>query len=91
MNHVRHHVIFSGRVQGVGFRYTSDQVALRFEVTGWVKNLPNGTVQMIIEGATGELESYVNAVAAENHGRVTGRQTELKPATGEFLGFEIRH
>ncbi len=91
MSHVRYQVIFSGRVQGVGFRYTSDQVARRFEVTGWVKNLPNGTVQMVIEGAVDELASYLDTVAAETHGRVIDCQTELKPATGEFSKFEIRH
>ena len=91
MNHVRHEVIFSGRVQGVGFRYTSKQVAGRFDVTGWVKNLANDTVQMVVEGSANELDAYLDAVGAETHGRVTDRQTERKSATGEFSGFEIRH
>ena len=91
MKVVRFEIVFSGRVQGVGFRYTSGQVARRFEVTGWVKNLPNGTVQMVIEGSVDELESYADAVAAETHGRVTDRRTERKQATGEFSRFEIRH
>ena len=84
-------VIFSGRVQGVGFRYTSKQVARRFDVTGWVKNLPDGTVQMVVEGLPDELESYVDAVSTETHGRVTEREIQRKSATGEFSGFEIRH
>ena len=88
---VRFLVIFSGRVQGVGFRYTSKQVARRFDVTGWVKNLPDGTVQMVAEGLPGELGSYVDAVGAETHGRVTEREIQRKSATGEFSGFEIRH
>ena len=48
MDRVRFLVIFSGRVQGVGFRYTSNQIAWRFDVTGWVKNLPDGSVQMVV-------------------------------------------
>lgn len=90
MGLVRFLVIFSGRVQGVGFRYTSKQVARRFDVTGWVKNLPDGTVQMVVEGLPDELESYVDAVSTETHGRVTEREIQRKSATGEFSGFEIR-
>ena len=91
MNRVRYQVIFSGRVQGVGFRYTSKQVAGRFDVTGWVKNLPDRTVQMVVEGSPRELDSYLNAVGAETYGRVTDRKTQRKTATGEFSGFEICH
>jgi acylphosphatase len=91
MNHIRYEVFFKGRVQGVGFRYTSAQVARRFKVTGWVKNLPDSSVQMVVEADAGELDSYVDAVVAETHGRVTDQQTHRKRATGEFSGFEIRH
>lgn len=91
MKNVRWDVLFLGRVQGVGFRYTSKQVAGRFDVTGWVKNLSDGTVQMVVEGLPDEMESYLDAVGAETHGRVTDRKIQRKPATGEFSGFEIRH
>lgn len=91
MTPVRFSVIFSGRVQGVGFRYTSKQVARRFDVSGWVKNLTDGTVEMAVEGMADQLEAYVEAVAAETHGRVTDRKITRKSATGEFQGFEIRH
>ncbi|MDA8562954.1 acylphosphatase [Mariniblastus sp.] len=91
MDRVRFLVIFSGRVQGVGFRYTSNQIAWRFDVTGWVKNLPDGDVQMVVEGTPDELESYLNAVSSETHGRVMKRTIQRKSATGEFSGFEIRH
>ena len=91
MNRIRYEVMFSGRVQGVGFRFTSYQVAKRFDVTGWVKNQPDRTVQMVVEGSVAELNSYLEAVVAETHGRVTDRQTTRKTATGEFSEFEIRH
>ena len=48
----RREVYFSGRVQGVGFRYTVRMVASRFAVTGFVKNLPDGRVQLVAEGLT---------------------------------------
>ena len=50
----RLHVYYSGHVQGVGFRYSAKQLSLEFDVTGWVKNLPDGRVEMVIEGERGE-------------------------------------
>ncbi|MBE0534739.1 MAG: acylphosphatase [Phycisphaerae bacterium] len=44
------HVIFSGRVQGVGFRYTCHRIATRYELKGFVKNLPDGSVEMVVQG-----------------------------------------
>ena len=44
------HVIFSGRVQGVGFRYTCHRIAMRYELTGFVKNLPGNSVELLIQG-----------------------------------------
>ncbi len=44
------HVIFSGRVQGVGFRYTCHRIAMRYELTGFTKNLPDGSVELLIQG-----------------------------------------
>jgi len=87
----RWHIYFSGRVQGVGFRYTSRQVAQRYEVSGWVKNLPNGTVEMIVEGTADQLKMYVADVTDSTHGHVTDKQTTKSDATGEFSGMEIRH
>lgn len=44
------HVFFEGRVQGVGFRFTTKQLAKEFDVSGWVKNLPDGRVEMKVQG-----------------------------------------
>jgi len=43
------HIVFSGRVQGVGFRFTCHQIARRYELTGFVKNLPDGSVELLIQ------------------------------------------
>jgi acylphosphatase len=51
-------IFYSGCVQGVGFRYTAKTVATGFEVTGIVRNLPDGRVELIAEGARGELEAF---------------------------------
>ena len=55
-------IFYSGRVQGVGFRYTAKTVAAGFEVTGTVRNLPDGRVELIAEGARAELEAFRAAI-----------------------------
>ena len=55
-------VIFSGRVQGVGFRYTTRDIARQFEMTGYVKNLSDGSVELVSEGDEAELQSFVQAI-----------------------------
>jgi len=87
----RWHIYFSGRVQGVGFRYTSREVAKRYEVSGWVKNLPNGSVEMIVEGASDQLRKYVADLSESTHGKVTDMQVTKSEPTGEFSAMEIRH
>lgn len=87
----RWHIYFSGRVQGVGFRYTSRQVARRYEVCGWVKNLPNGSVEMIVEGASDQLRKYVSDLSESTHGNVADMQVTKSDATAEFSEMEIRH
>lgn len=47
---IRKHIVFYGRVQGVGFRYYAVNKANQFGLTGWVKNLPDGTVEMEVQG-----------------------------------------
>ena len=58
MNRCRMQIFYSGHVQGVGFRYTAKTVAAGFEVTGTVRNLPDGRVELIAEGAREELEAF---------------------------------
>lgn len=55
-------VIFGGRVQGVGFRYAARQVALGFDVTGTIQNLPDGTVQLQAVGEVEELEDFIDEI-----------------------------
>ena len=86
----RWHIYFFGRVQGVGFRFTSKQVADQFSVSGWVKNLPNGSVEMIVEGEVSELKRYIAAVKSSTHGNVTDTEITKSDATSEFSGMEIR-
>lgn len=83
-------VWFSGHVQGVGFRYQVRQVAQEFEVAGFVQNLPDGRVQLEVEGAADEVDEFIAAVRERMEGFI--RQTEQTGAQrpAQFSGFSIR-
>lgn len=82
-------IIFSGSVQGVGFRYTSKQVSRSFDIHGTVRNLKNGTVELICEGERATVDEFTQAISNSTHGYVTDVDVAELPATGEFDGFEI--
>lgn len=83
-------VYYSGRVQGVGFRYTVKSVALGFEVSGTVRNLPDGRVELEVEGQPAELEAFRQAIRDAGLARfIRDEQVFWSEATGEFHGFEI--
>ena len=86
---VRWHIFFSGRVQGVGFRYTCQETARRHDVCGWVKNLSDGRVEMIVEGSVGSIRSYLDDVSNSTHGHVEDRAITKTDATGEFQTMKI--
>ena len=83
-------VFFAGRVQGVGFRYTAKTVATGFEITGTVRNLPDGRVELIAEGQRPELEQFRAAIlAAGLAGFIRDEQVTWATAKNELRGFEI--
>tara|TARA_Y100000589_G_C26842905_1_gene502719 strand:- start:187 stop:462 length:276 start_codon:yes stop_codon:yes gene_type:complete len=86
----RLHIYFSGHVQGVGFRYSVKQLSLEFDVTGWVKNLPDGRVELVAEGERNELETFQAAIPDAGLRRfIRDTQSHWSEGTGEFRGFEI--
>ena len=89
MQGLRVHI--SGIVQGVGFRYTARSLAMQYAVTGFVRNLPDGRVLMLVEGAVGEIDGLLDAVKAEMTTYIRDVQETTRPATGRFPTFEIRH
>lgn len=87
----RLHVFYSGCVQGVGFRYTVARTARRYAVSGWVKNLPDGRVELVAEGETTELERFLDNVK-ETMSDYIGEQTaNREPPTGKEQGFRITY
>jgi acylphosphatase len=59
-------IIFEGRVQGVGFRYTVKDLSRGFDVCGWVKNLDDGSVELQVMGEAGEVEDFIREIAEES-------------------------
>jgi acylphosphatase len=82
---------FDGRVQGVGFRYTAQNIALRYDVGGYVRNLPDGRVEMVLEGEDEILDQVVTNVSRRMNSYIRHIQSSTAPATGEFTEFMIRH
>ena len=86
----RRTVLFSGRVQGVGFRYTVHRLARDYDVTGFVKNLPDGRVHLVVEGQMNELSRFLEDVACSMSGYIRDTAANVAPATGQFREFSIR-
>ena len=84
------HIFYSGRVQGVGFRYTAKRTAAGFEVIGIVRNLPDGRMELVAEGSEEELKAFRQAIgdAGLEH-FIRHEELSWREATGEFRGFEI--
>ena len=83
-------VIYSGQVQGVGFRYTVKSVATGFDMTGSVRNLPDGKVELIAEGAKDELEAFRQAIRESGLDHFIRKEDiSWQEARSEFRGFEI--
>ncbi len=83
-------VLYSGCVQGVGFRYTARTVAAGFEITGIIRNLPDGRVELVVEGNRPELEAFRSAVRdAGLAGFIRDEKVSWADAKNEFRGFEI--
>jgi acylphosphatase len=81
---------FTGRVQGVGFRYAALQAAKEFDVTGFVTNLADGRVHLEAEGNPAEVEGFIAAVEGRMHGYIRKVERLKAVRIGQFSGFSIR-
>jgi len=83
-------ILYSGDVQGVGFRYTTKSVATGFEVNGTVRNLADGRVELIAEGAQEELEAFRQAVRESGLEHfIRDEEVAWADSQGQMRGFEI--
>jgi acylphosphatase len=82
---------FSGHVQGVGFRYTTQNIAMCHNVGGYVRNLPDGRVELVMEGDEREMDGVLSHLSRKMSAFVRDMEAVSAPATGEFEQFYIRH
>ena len=89
--HQQLHAVVQGRVQGVGFRDFTQRRAAELGVTGWVRNQPDGTVEVVAEGDRETLERFLAFLwRGPNAARVVRVEYDYHPATGRFPGFGVR-
>jgi acylphosphatase len=85
-------VLYEGYVQGVGFRWSIRHIAKGFEVTGWVRNLPDGRVELQVNGKDEEVCAFLDAIAQSELRAHIRKQTETKLEKPVIArGFEIRY
>lgn len=82
---------FTGRVQGVGFRYTVHNLAMPHNVSGYVRNLPDGRVELVMEGPDGDMDHLVDAIRQKMGPFIRQVDMQTEPARNSFDGFSIKH
>jgi len=87
----RREVLFSGHVQGVGFRYTACSIARRMKVTGFVENLSDGRVRLVVEGPHDEVDRCVRTILDRMQRFICHSETTTSEGAGAFRGFRVRH
>lgn len=86
----RRTLIFTGHVQGVGFRQTTQRLARQRRLGGTVRNLANGDVELIVEGPVNQIDDLVEAIGQAMRGHIQSTRETIEPASGAFGGFDIR-
>lgn len=89
MTQARYEVVFSGHVQGVGFRMTAARCAEMLGVVGWVRNEPDGTVRLAMEGEDAVFQALMNRIDEMLPGHVLSREVRQEAPSGEFSSFRI--
>ena len=86
---VTRHLLITGRVQGVGFRFYMERKARELGITGWVRNCRDGSVEAVVQGAPGAVEAMI-AWARRGPPSAVVADVRVTDATGEFVTFEAR-
>jgi len=86
---VQAHILYSGAVQGVGFRFIVQKSALNLDLTGWVKNLPSGSVEILVNGPKERIEKLCNMVEEYFDGHVRNKEIQFTSSDVKFEDFQI--
>lgn len=87
---IRRHVIYRGRVQGVGFRWTVDRIAKPLEVAGYVRNCADGTVELVAQGPADAVARLLDGVTEAMTGYIDSAEVSEEPVQADLSGFSIR-
>lgn len=83
------HIFYSGTVQGIGFRYTTLQIAEGLKVSGWVRNLTDGRVEILAEAQEEIVKQFMSSVEARFEGYIKDKQVKFSSPTGKTKEFRI--
>ena len=86
----RRRYLFSGHVQGVGFRYTTREIARGYDVRGFVRNLADGKVELVLEGDGQQINQLLDELTRKMEGFIHHTDRADAPPTGEFADFRVR-
>ena len=89
MNQTARHIIFTGSVQGVGFRFTALRIANRYQLTGLVRNLMNGSVEMLAQGASDDIDDCLRDIKETLAGYIRETKIEEIPLDSRYKDFKI--
>jgi len=89
MEQTAKHIVFSGEVQGIGFRYTANRIAGRYNVTGFVRNLPDGDVEMLIQGPEQDIANCIADIQDSFRGYIRDTQIDPAPPNPRYTNFRI--
>jgi acylphosphatase len=89
MEQTAKHIRFSGQVQGVGFRYTANRIAGRYNLTGFVRNLPDGDVEMLAQGPEQDIDHCIADIQDYFAGYIRDTQTDPVPYNSRYTDFRI--
>jgi len=82
---------FHGTVHGVGFRFAACSMAAGYDITGYVKNLPDGSVECVAEGENSEIEKFVEELSGRMSGYIRSIDKTTAPANGNWTGFGVKY
>ena len=85
----RREIVFRGRVQGVGFRWAAQEIARAHTVTGRIRNEPDGSVRLAVQGPPGEVAAVLAALREKMRGNILEEETVQSPVRELEEGFEI--
>ena len=89
MNKTAKHIIFTGRVQGIGFRFTAFNIANRCQLTGVVRNLPDGSVEMLTQGNPDDIADCIRNINESFSGCIKETKIEEAPLNPKYKDFKI--